>query len=554
VVVGLVALGTYIMTLGYGFAFDDVNVIPVGWQLGTVDPLEVARTPVRSDSTVLPYYRPLIALTYWWDGFLWQGNPGGFHLTNVLLHALVSVLVFLVARRLLPVGPAPLLAGLLFAVHPIHVEAVAWVQGRVDLLSAVGVLLTVLLGLSGAEATEERKVLYWAASAMAFLLALLAKEVAVVAPLLTALVLVAEPRRGYWRRLRACLPLFGLQGAAFLFYFGLRISKLSSPAVGLFGSPPLADRILLALRVIPVYLRLLLWPVDLNPKHWVAPPSGILDWNVRMGLALLLVLGAVVLAWRRQVPGLGPGLAWLGLAWLPASNLVPIPAFVLAERYLYLPSVGFCIALAGVAAAAGALGDRWRRPLLATAAILLLSLGGLASAHAGLWRDPRTFYEGLVRLNPNSALAHNGLGAIFLDLGEEALAETEFREALRLHPRHAGALNNLGILAQRRGELVAARRFYGEALTARPNQAEVWNNLGSLYEAEGNLEQAAAAYLRAIRLDSTIPRFMVNLAGVLAAQGRRQDAANLLERAVKLDPTISRWQEALDALRTDGTP
>jgi len=552
--VGLVALATYIMTLGYDFAFDDHSVIPVGWQLGAVSPLEVLGAPVRADTIVLPYYRPLTALTYWLDGFLWHGNPGGFHLTNVLLHALVSVLVLEVARRLLPAGPAPLLAGLLFAVHPVHVEAVAWVQGRVDLLSAAGILLALLLGLAGAEAAGGRRVLCWAASALAFLLALLAKEVAVVAPLLTAVVLAGQPGRGGFRRVQECRPLFGLQGLALLLYLGLRTTALGSPALGILGGPPLGDRVLLALRVIPVYLRLLLWPVGLNPKHAVAPPSGFLDGDVLMGALLLAGLGALGLTWGRRVPGLPTGLAWLALAWLPVSNLIPIPAFVVAERYLYLSSGGFCIALAGAAASVMALGGRWRGALVATATALLLTLAGLAAAQAGLWRDPRTFYEGLVRRNPNSALAHNGIGAVYLDLGEEARAEEEFREALRLHPGQTAALNNLGILAQRRGDLAEARRLYQQALAARPNQAEVWNNLGSLYEAEGDLARAAAAYGEAVRLDPAIPRFMANLAGVLTAQGRRQEAARLLEQAIRLDPTVPRWRAALATLRTDGKP
>lgn len=554
VVVALVALSTYIMTLGYDFAFDDHNVIPVGWQLGTVGSLEVLQTPVIADNTLLPYFRPLIAFTYWLDGFLWQGNPGGFHLTNLLLHALVSVLVLHVTRRLLPAGPAPLMAGLLFAVHPVHVEAVAWVQGRVDLLSAVGVLLAVLLGGAGAEVARERRLLWWGGSAIVFLLALLAKEVAVVAPLLTVLVLVGEPGRGGWRRLRACQALFALQGAAFLLYLGLRTAALDSPALGLLGGPPLGDRVLVALKVIPLSLRLLLWPVPLNPKHWVAPPSDLLDADVLMGAALSAVLGAVAFTWGRRVPGLGSGLAWLVLAWLPVSNLIPIPAFVLAERYLYLPSVGFCIALAGAAAGLVTLEGRWRRALVAATLALLVGLGGLAAAQAGLWRDPRTFYEGLVRLNPDSALAHNGVGAIYLDLGDEGRAEEEFRKALRINPRYAASLNNLGILAQRRGDLAEARRLYLEALAARPNQADVWNNLGTLHEAEGDLVRAAAAYGQAVRLDPATPRFLANLAGVLAAQGRREEAAGLLERAIRLNPTVPRWREALAALRADGKP
>jgi Flp pilus assembly protein TadD len=549
----LVASSTYIMTLGYDFAFDDHNVIAVGWQFGGENPIEVVQTPVRADNTNLPYFRPLITLSYWLDGILWQGNPGGYHLTNLLLHAVVSLLVLHVARRFLPAGPAPVLAGLLFAVHPIHVEAVAWVQGRVDLLSAAGVLLAVLLALAGVEAKEGRRPLYWAGSAIAFFLGLLAKEVAAVAPLLTAVVLATKLSREDLRRLRMCLPLFAMQGAVFLLYLGLRTTALSSPALGLFGGPSFGDRILLMLRVVPTYLRLLIWPVGLNPKHQILPPTSLLDGEVLMGAVLLTMLGVAASIWRR-VPGLAPGLAWLGLAWLPVSNIIPIPAFILAERYMYLPSVGFCIALAGTAAHVMALGERWRKPLAAATAALILTLGTLALAQAMVWRDLLTFYENLVRLNPDSALAHNGVGAIYLDRGEEQRAEAQFREALRLQPGHAAALNNLGILAQRRGDLAEARRLYREAVIARPNQADVWNNLGTLFEEEGDLVRATLAYREAVRLDPAVPRFMANLAGVLTTQGKRREAAALLERAIMLNPSVPRWRAALAALQTDGNP
>ncbi|MBI2081799.1 MAG: tetratricopeptide repeat protein [candidate division NC10 bacterium] len=487
-------------------------VIPLAWQVGAGSPLDVLRAPVRAETVLLPYFRPLTALSYWLDGLLWQGNPGGFHLTNLLLHAVVSVLVLAVGRRLLPAGPAPLLGALLFAVHPVHVEPVAWIQGRVDLLSATGVLLAVLLGVAGAEAAGRRRLLCWAAAATAFLLALLAKEVAVVAPLLAALVLGGQPGREGWRRVRAGAPLLALMGATFLLYVGLRTLALGSPALGLSGGPPLADRVLLAFRVIPLSLRLLVWPVGLNPTHVVAPPSGPLD----------------------------PGL--------------PIAGFAVAERYLYLPSAGLCLALAGAAAGALAAGVRWREARAPAVGVVLLILGALAAVQAELWRDPRTFYEGLVRSNPGSPLAHNNLGEVYLLAGEDVRAEEAFRTAARLRPADAAALSNLGLVAQRRGDFQEARRLYREALAARPEHAAAWNNLGTLYEAEGEWARAAAAYREAVRLAPVTPRYLGNLADALAAQGRREEAAVLLERAIALDPGAARWRTALRALRPDGRP
>ncbi len=185
------------------------------------------------------------------------------------------------------------------------------------------------------------------------------------------------------------------------------------------------------------------------------------------------------------------GLAWLALAWLPVSNLLPISGFVVAERYLYLPSAGFCLALAGAAARVFDGEARWRKTLVAACGGLLLMLGCLSAVQAELWRDPRTFYEGLVRRNPASPLAYNNLGEVYLMSGEDGRAEEAFRAALRLHPADAAALSNLGLVAQRRGNTQEARRLYREALAVRPNHAEAWNNLGTLHEAEREWAQAA---------------------------------------------------------------
>jgi tetratricopeptide (TPR) repeat protein len=554
-IVSLVALATYIATVGYDFAFDDHIVIPPTWRVGAGSPIEVLQAPVRAGEVLLLYFRPLTALSYWVDGLLWQGNPGGFHLTNTLWHALVSVLVVLVARHLIPAGPAPVLAGLLFAVHPVHVEAVAWVQGRVDLLCAAGVLAAVLFAVAAMDTVGGRRHLFLAASVMAYLLALLAKETAVVAPLLTAVVLIGRAGRRRSRRQEMVL-VAGTQGLAFLLYLGLRTIALGSPSLGVVGGAPLTERILMALRVVPLYLSLLFVPFGLNPKHEVAPPSGLLDSDVLLGLALLATLVAVGLLGARRAPqlGLAPGLAWLVLAWLPASNLLPIRGFIVAERYLYLPSAGLCIALAGVVASASGLPQRYRRALAAIMAVLPITLAGMTAVQAEIWQDMRSFYEGLVLRNPDSAFAHNNLGSVYVGIGDDLRAEKEFRETLRLHPDHPGALNNLGLLAQRRGDLAEARSLYHESLRVRPDQADTWNNLGTLHEAEGNLSQAAAAYGEAIRLDSGIPRFQANLAGVFALEGKRDEAAALLERAIKLDPTATRWQVSLANMRAGGQP
>jgi tetratricopeptide (TPR) repeat protein len=274
--------------------------------------------------------------------------------------------------------------------------------------------------------------------------------------------------------------------------------------------------------------------------------------DVDLILGLILASLVVTLAiWGRRAPGVGTGLAWLAVAWLPVSNLLPITGFVVAERYLYLPSAGFCFALAGAATQVFDGEVRWRRTLVAAGGGLLFILGCLSSVQAELWRDPRTFYEGLVQRNPASPLAHNNLGEVYLVSGEDGRAEEAFRAALRLHPADAAALSNLGLVAQRRGNTQEARRLYREALAVRPNHAEAWNNLGTLHEAEREWVQAAIAYQEAVRLAPNTARYLGNLAGVLAVQGRREEARDLLERAIALDPLGARWGEALQALQSD---
>jgi Flp pilus assembly protein TadD len=365
-------------------------------------------------------------------------------------------------------------------------------------------------------------------------------------------VLAGRLDRNAWTRLRSAAPLFTVLVATVLVYLGLRTLAMGSSALSLTSDVPLRDRVLLAIRVIPLSVRLLVWPVGLNPTHSVAPPSGPVDANLLLGALLALLAVAVGLVGRRT-PGVGIGLAWLVIAWLPVSNLVPIAGFVVAERYLYLPSAGLCLMLGGAAAWALDRGRPWHITWVAAVGVVVLTLGGLAAAQAELWRDPRAFYEGLVQRNPASALAHNNLGEVYLVSGEGARAEEAFRTALRLHPANAAALSTLGLAAQRRGNSHEAKRLYREALAVQPSHAEAWNNLGTLHEAEGAWVEAAAAYQAAVRAAPGTARYLGNLAGVLAVQGRREEAATLLRRAIVLDPAGTRWQTALQALQQNAS-
>lgn len=498
-------------TLRFDFVFDDNLVIfedPL-----IVGPFSLGRifgSQVQVVDVVLGYYRPLITLLYRFDWMLWGFNPAGYHLTNLLWHLLATFLVYRVALRTTGRVAAAWAGAMLFAILPAHTEAVGWIQGRVDLVST-SLVLGSLLALLHAKEASGRAALGWSAlAALAFLLALLAKESVAVFPLAWMIWEVSTSRtKRPGDRGRSALIRLGA-----LLLAGLLYGALRRWAVGdLMGFPmsfsPIALRTLAVLAVLGEYGRILLAPgitLNFHRALWLSPTPLV----AAMALLVSLVLGGGLLAIWRRGRHLFPWAAWLPIMLLPPLLFVlyaPAPerGFFTAERFLYLPSVGWCVLLGALIHSA----MERQAPLVGpvwgwvSCAGLIVGYAGLTAVRLLPWAEPTDFYLAMQAQSGLSQatriLVHNNLGQVYLERGELRLAREEFQAALRLKPDQTSALNNLAVLLIREGKPAEARRWLETAIRLNPLHAEAYGNLGAAFEAEGNLPAARQAYEAGLR-------------------------------------------------------
>jgi tetratricopeptide (TPR) repeat protein len=453
---------------------------------------------------------PLTRLSWMLDRELHANDPGGFLLTNLLLHALASALLFVALSQLTGELPRSAFAAAVFAVHPLHVESVAWVSARKDVLSGLFFMLSLLAFACAARRPNAWR---WRVALLASLaLGLLAKPMLVTLPCVLLLLdgwplgrLTGPTGRldagRTWRAVREKLPLFGLAAASCL--VTLR-AQSGGGAVASLERVSLADRVANALVAYLVYLRKFAWPIDLA-VFYPHPGSQLPLWKPLLAAALLL--GATLLALRAW-----PRRGYLAVGWLwflgmlvPTIGLVQVGSQALADRYMYLPLAGLAIALAwGAADAVGTRGGRGAA--LAGAALLgvvLLAVGTRAQLRH--WHDSVSLFSHALEVTDENHIAHAFLGAAYAERGRTAETIEHYREAVRIRPDFRTAANNLAWLlatardpALRDPALAVSLAERAAALTAAPDPS-VADTLAAAYAAAGRYDEAARVAEQALR-------------------------------------------------------
>jgi len=558
----LLAVLLFLPTLGHDFVFDDhaaIGLNPLVIDRGDLPRYFLApywNTPLR-DRTL---YRPLTSATFGLNHAAAGGlRPGQFHLVNVILHGLATWFVVRLAALLLDGVAAPLFAGLLFAVHPVHVEAVAGIVGRAEILAACGVLGTLLCHRWAASATGGRAIALMAGAWVSCLLGVMAKESAIVAPLLCGLDGLAFPGSAPAGRRRTLL--YAGYGTAVLVYLGLRIAALGSLGIGgtvpfvdnpAASAGPLAGR-LTALGAVARYAGLLAWPRSLSADYSfdqipiIRTPG---DPLVLLGLAsVALAVGGGALLLRRR-PAAGFALLWIAFTSVLASNLVVFIGTLLAERLMYLPSVGLCL-LFGLMVGAG-------RGRIAVACLVAgFLIVGAATVRAWVripeWKDDFALYSSAARVSPRSARIRYNLGNAYLRTAAYDEAESEYLAALAIYPGFVDARVNLGMALLQQGRAPEARGLLSAAAAEQPRNALLAVNLGTAHRAAGDLAGAEAEFRRALAIQPDLPLAWNDLGSVHLARGELDAAVAALERAVDLDPRTAIYRVNLaDALLAAG--
>jgi Tfp pilus assembly protein PilF len=542
VLVILVSAAAYAATLGYDLVWDDTLLIQQSWRLHHWKDLPSLLTSHfwAEVEEVSHYYRPLITLTFFLDMQLWGLDPFGFHLTNVLAHVAVTLAVLAVARRTLGGELAAAICALVFALHPLHTESVSFVSGRTDVIATLFFLLA-LLAYDRARDRALHVLSGW--SLGAYLLALLAKEVAITLPAILMLwdLLVRRDLRDR-RAIGRAAARYAAYGAVAGLYLGLRMFALG----GLADSGAVAWGLLLSkglttLKIVASYAWITIVPYPASPYHAIVPeagPPGLTWWLAAAGL--LPAFGASALAVRRA-PAVGFGVLWFWITLTPsvAVNLLPLASVIMAERFLYLPTVGFSLVLGWTASRL--LGPvAWGRapqvrpvPSIGLAAVLL-AYAVLTLWRNEDWRDEYRLYSRMVETSPGAAVPHINLAFAQLPRGEIAAANGHLREAVRLAPANPKAHAGLGLTETILGDLEGGLRHGLRARALGPENADVLASLGALYLHRGEPARALPELTESLRIKPNQVHAALNQALALAWLGQSEAAEAQLERALAL--------------------
>lgn len=518
----------------------------------------------------LANWHPLTWLSHMLDVQLFGLQPGWHHVTSLVLHVVNTLLVFALFVRMTSAVWRSACVAALFAAHPLHVESVAWISERKDVLSA---LFWLLASLAYVSYTRRRGARRYALTLSLFALGLLAKPMVVTLPAALLLLDYWPLRRvntgRLWPSLRALcvekLPFVALAAASGV--ITLLVQRQGGAVSGL-GALPLTVRVTNAFVSYVRYLGKMFWPVDLAVFYPYDRAMSI--WLGLGALVALAAISAIVVRAASRAPYLLFGWLWYVVTLLPVIGVVQVGTQAMADRYTYLPLLGpFVMVVWGLHALAA---RRLELRVLvgAAAAAALLLCGAAARAQVGVWKDNETLwthtlavtrdnyraeyavgtilgqqgrtaeaiahFTEAVRLEPGFADAHFNLGVAELNLGNAAKAEDHLSRALRLRPDDALTRYNLGVALARQGKIDAAVAQYRDALRLQPSLAVAENGLGFALQSQGRLDEALSRFSAAIRLDPSLADAYNNRGFVLATQGKVADAIADFRAAIALKP------------------
>jgi protein O-mannosyl-transferase len=511
-------------------------------------------------STYAHFWHPLTLLSLMLDGALFGKSPGAFHVTNLLLHLGSTLVLFLALVRMTGATGRSAFVAAMFALHPLHVESVAWIAERKDVLSTFFWMLTMWAWTGYAR--HGRRSAYWAAFA-SFALGLMAKPMLVTLPVTLLLLDVwpfararaggAGAERGWSGQIRAWLPLVREKIPFFILAVASGVAALfaQGAAVVSIEAMPVGTRAVNALVASGTYLVKMVWPVGLTVFYPM--PSSPPVWAALVSLVVLVAV--TVAAWRffERAPYLAVGWAWYLVTLLPVSGIVQVGVHAMADRYTYVPLLGlFIMGAWGMTALAGP-GDARRWMVRGAATVSVLALAVASRAQVTTWRDSAALWQHALAVTSDNYYAQHGMGSLLREQGRAGDAVPFLRESIRLNPRFPDAHNNLGMALEALGRTDDAVAEYLEALRLDPAMAFAHNNLGSVHLQTGRADEAAAQFTEALRESPDLAGVHDNLGQARAARGRFADARTEYVEALRLQPDFAAAHAHLgDALANMG--
>jgi tetratricopeptide (TPR) repeat protein len=479
-------------------------------------------------------WHPLTWLSLMVDSQFYGGSAGGFHLTNLFFHLANTLLLFFVLLRMTGARIRSGLVAALFALHPLHVESVAWISERKDVLST----FFWLLAISAYVRYAEKSIRKWYVLALLFyFLGLLAKPMIVTFPFLLLLLDYWPLRRiqKFSYRVKEKIPFFILTGivSVVAFLTQQKTGALSTAKVGSFGIK-LAN----VLVSYAGYVVKMLWPRNLSVLY--PYPESFPFWEISLSVLLVFGMSFYVLRKARGKPWLPMGWFWYLGTLLPVIGLVQVGPQAMADRYSYVPLIGLFILIAW------SIPKSWEKPVAAIpAAVVLFGLMTVSWVQIGYWHNTLDLFQHAVASTTDNVIAQNNFGLSLIDQGQIQEAIEHYSEALKIDPDFIDAQINLGSAFMAEGKYQDALAQYDQVLRTHPDNPQAHYNSGIALAKLGRLNEAVIQYQETLRVQPDDLNAHINLGVLLASHGHPDAAIEQYQEALKIEPD---YVEALNNL------
>jgi len=553
IIIVVVSALIYLYTLGNDFAYDDKFTITNNYLIRSWHKIPTIFTNDYFTSSGELSYRPVVTLSYFIDYFFWQLNPLGYHLTNLLLHSLNSVLLFFLFTRLFrvirgepdkalksffPQNPeasvstieavkisVPFIASLIFCTYPLLTEAVNAVSYREDIMAATFYFAAFLFYL---KTHQRQSVLWYGISLICYFLGLFSKEMAITFPILIGLYDVMRYGKTLFtfKRIRYHIGYILIT----VFYITLRFVFLHNPTESYIPYPQnsLWINFLTMSKVVASYIKLLFFPLHLNADYVVPNTSSPLELSFI--LSFLLIISVMVITYRLffYSKTLFFSILWFFVTLLPVLNIIPIEN-IMAERYLYIPLVGFCILggqLLSLIPRSGLKSDiltSWSFPFIIS--IVLIGFSWQTCNRSKIWFDELSLWSATVIDSPQSSRAHNNLGVLYKKMGFIDAAMKEYNTAIQIRPDYSEAHGNIANVYMNKGLSILDKRVLSKTI----------DNLAKAYVDEGHLKNAIAEYKKSIEISPFNETAHFNLGVTYGKIGLTNDAEIEYKNVIQLN-------------------
>ena len=500
-------------------------------------------------------WHPLTWVSHQADCTLFGVNPGGHHFVNLLFHVTNTLLLFVLLRSLTGAMWRSAFVAALFAWHPLHVESVAWAAERKDVLSTFFWLLTLMAyarfaACSKAQSPKSKFVLFYVLALVFFAFGLMSKPMVVTLPFVLLLL-------DFWplNRISNCqFPIANLKALVLekipffaLAFTGSAVTYLVQNSGGaVVGQMPWSERLATAVLAYARYTAKIFWPTDLaiiypHPRHWPVV--------LALGAAAVLVVWTILCLrdWRKK-PFLAVGWFWFLGTLVPTIGLVQVGAASMADRYTYIPSIGFFIALVWGVAGYFAPHPRGKIILAGLGGAVLLGCVWITAVQISYWRDSITLFRHAMEVTTDNYSAENCLGKAYEKIGDDAHALFLYRASVATEPRFPQSQFNLAMCLLTLGQTAEALAHLETAAALEPRDADIQFDLGIYFAQHASWTNAANCFSNSISVRPNSAPAQLGLGGADANLGRSAEAARHLREALRLDANLSEARKNLERL------